>query len=79
MEVIDFANDYPNERNKVFKTLEGCKNLEHLKVAEKYFAALKQKWSCVSDKNITVKLMVVVDEKRFLSELKEKSIELNGE
>jgi hypothetical protein len=74
MTPIDFANEYPIERDRVFKTLESCRNLEHLEVAEKYFAALKQKWSCVSDKNMTVKLMVEVDEKRFLSELKEKRI-----
>lgn len=76
MEVIDFAKDYPNERERVFKTLEGCKNIEQVGIAKNYFNALKQKWSVVMDKNSTVRLMVEVDEQRFLDLAKQKETDL---
>jgi hypothetical protein len=76
MEVIDFANDYPNERERVFKTLEGCKNIEQIGIAKNYFNALKQKWTVVMDKNSTVRLMVEVDEQRFMDLAKQKETDL---
>ncbi len=76
MEVIDFANDYPNERERVFKTLEGCKNIEQVEIAKNYFNALKQKWTVVMDKNSTVRLMVEVDEQRFMNLAKQKESDL---
>jgi hypothetical protein len=76
MEVIDFANDYPNERERVFKTLEGCKNIEQIGIAKNYFNALKQKWTVVMDKNSTVRLMVEVDEQRFMNLAKQKETDL---
>jgi hypothetical protein len=76
MEVIDFANDYPNERERVFKTLEGCKTIEQVEIAKNYFNALKQKWGVVMDKNSTVRLMVEVDEQRFMDLAKQKETDL---
>jgi hypothetical protein len=76
MEVIDFANDYPNERERVFKTLEGCKNIEQIGIARNYFNALKQKWNVVMDKNSTVRLIVEVDEQRFMDLAKQKETDL---
>jgi hypothetical protein len=76
MEVIDFANDYPNERERVFKTLEGCKNIEQIGIAKNYFNALKQKWTVVMDKNSTVRLIVEVDEQRFMDLAKQKETDL---
>jgi hypothetical protein len=70
MTVIDFAKEYPIEREKAFRILNGCKNMEQVEMAKNYFDALKQKWGNVCAKNGTVKLMFDTDEERFLSEVK---------
>jgi hypothetical protein len=72
MSVIKFAHDYPIERERVFKTLESCKNKGQLETTKRYFNALKQKWVDAIQNNITIKLMVDTDENRFLSNLKQK-------
>jgi hypothetical protein len=76
MDVIDFANDYPTERERVFKTLEGCKNIEQVGIARNYFNALKQKWGVVMNKNSTIQLMVNIDEQKFLDIAKQKETDL---
>ena len=77
MEVVVFAYEYPNERNRAFKVLESCKTLEQLTIARNYFTALKNKWIGATSKNKTINMLVWVDEQQFLSNLRNKEIALS--
>jgi hypothetical protein len=66
MNVQDFANNYPNEREKVFKVLDSCENSNQLYTALKFFRLLKRKWNQAASNNPTVKLMLLTDENRFI-------------
>lgn len=72
MSVIKFAYDYPNERDKVFKTLETCQTIHQIEVAKNYFNALIQKWSNVMNSNKTIYLIVSADQDRFFDACLEK-------
>ena len=76
MEVIVFAYEYPNERNRAFKVLESCKTLEQLRIARNYFTALKNKWIGATSKNRTINMLVSIDEQQFLSNLRDKEASL---
>jgi hypothetical protein len=66
--VMNFANDYEHEKQKVMKTLWSCKTLPQLEIAENFFKVLKNKWKEVMKVNATIRLLVEVDEYKFYKE-----------
>jgi len=71
MTVIDFVNEYPEDREKVFKTLRSCENITQFEIAKNLFITFKNKWSYARNKNRTIMLMVDTDEHKFNSEMQE--------
>lgn len=68
MNVIEFAHNYEQEKQRVMKALSSCKNVKQLDCAENFFNALKNKWSEVLQTNATIKMLVEVDEHKFYQE-----------
>jgi hypothetical protein len=66
--VMNFANDYEHEKQKVMRTLWSCKTLLQLEIAENFFKVLKNKWKEVMKVNATIRLLVEVDEYKFYKE-----------
>ena len=67
--VSEFGTNYQTEKSKVFKTLWSCKTEGQLRVAEKFFLVLKNKWKRVTDNNSTIKLLVDIDEMKFYKDM----------
>jgi hypothetical protein len=68
MNVIEFAHNYEQEKQRVMKTLWSCKTIPQLECAKNYFNLLLKKWEDVLRVNSTIKMLVEVDEHKFYRE-----------
>ena len=69
MNVIEFAHNYEQEKQKVMKALWSCQTIPQLECAKNYFNLLLKKWECVLKVNATIKMLVEIDESKFYKDL----------
>lgn len=65
LNVLDFARNYPKDREKIFRILNSCENANQLETAKLAFLSLRRKWGSVLEMNSTINLLFCEDENLY--------------